>query len=107
MIVLVLTAAIPAFRRASKNFIEASDVSGRYVKQLIYMSLFFFWLAATSFLGTEFMRGAHVIDGVNVWQTVDFQMLGGVITSIIGASMLSTALIYNQIRPSSALTTAK
>jgi hypothetical protein len=74
---------------------------------MILMSLFFFWLAAVSFLGTEFMRGAHVVGGINVWTTVDFQFLGGVITSVIGTSMLSTALVYSQIRPSSALIRTK
>ena len=98
---------VPRLNVAAKSFVEERSVAGQYTKQLIMWSLFFFWLAATSFLGTEFMRGAHIIDGVNVWQTVDFQMLGGVITSIIGASMLSTALIYSQIRPSSALITTK
>ena len=98
---------VPRLKVAAKSFIEERSVAGQYVKQMILISLFFFWLAATSFLGTEFMRDAHIIEGVNVWQTVDFQMLGGVITSIIGASMLSTALIYNKIRPSSALITTK
>ena len=98
---------VPRFNVAAKSFIEKRSVAGQYVKQMILISLFFFWFAAVSFLGTQFMRDAHVIDGINVWQTVDFQMLGGVITSIIGASILSTALIYNQIRPSSALITTK
>jgi len=53
------------------------------------------------------MRGAHVVGGINVWTTVDFQFLGGVVTALIGVSMLSTALIYNQIRPSSALVRTK
>ncbi|MBY9013079.1 MAG: hypothetical protein KGD70_11960 [Candidatus Lokiarchaeota archaeon] len=107
MVVLVMMNFVPRFKVATKKFIEASDVSGRYVKQLILMSLFFFWLAAVSFLGTEFMRGAHVVGGINVWTTVDFQFLGGVITSVIGTSMLSTALVYSQIRPSSALIRTK
>ena len=107
IVVLLLMQFVPRFNVAAKNFIEERSIAGQYVKQMILMSLFFFWLAAVSFLGTEFMRGAHVIDGVNVWQTVDFQMLGGVITSIIGTSMLSTALIYSRIRPSSALITTK
>jgi hypothetical protein len=107
MIILVLMNFVPRFKTATKNFVEATDVAGRYVKQLVYMSLFFFWLAAASFLGTEFMRSAHMVGGINVWTTVDIQFLGGVITSLIGVSMLSTALIYNQIRPSSALLKAK
>jgi hypothetical protein len=102
-VMLLLMQLVPPFKRATKNFVEASDVAGRYVKQLIYMSLFFFWLAAVSFLGTEFMRGAHMVGGINVWTTVDFQFLGGVLSSMVGVSMLSTALIYKQIRPSSAL----
>ncbi len=98
---------VPRLNVAAKSFVEERSVAGQYTKQLIMWSLFFFWFAAVSFLGTEFMRGAHVIDGFNVWTTVDFQFLGGVVTAIIGTSMLSTALIYSQIRPSSALITTK
>ncbi len=98
---------VPAFKKATKKFVEVSDVAGRYVKQLIVMSLFFFWLGAASFLGTSFMADAHVVGGVNVWQTIELQFLGGVITSLIGASMLSTALIYNLVRPSPALIAIK
>ena len=107
LVILPVMNFVPRFKVATKKFMEERNIAGQYVKQLILMSLFFFWLAAVSFLGTEFMRGAHVIDGFNVWTTVDFQMLGGVVTAIIGTSMLSTALIYNQIRPSSALITTK
>jgi len=107
MIVLLMMNFVPRFKVATKKFIEERSVAGQYAKQLIIMSLFFFWLAATSFLGTQFMRDAHVIDGINVWRVVDFQFLGGVVTAIIGTSMLSTALIYNRIRPSSALITTK
>jgi hypothetical protein len=107
IVVLLLMNFVPRLKTASKSFIEERSIAGQYAKQLILMSLFFFWLAATSFLGTQFMRDAHVIDGVNVWQLVDFQMVGGVITAIIGTSMLSTALIYSRIRPSSALITTK
>ena len=107
LVVLLAMNFVPRLKAATKSFIEERNVAGQYVKQLILMSLFFFWLAAVSFLGTEFMRSAHVVGGINVWTTVDFQFLGGVITAIIGTSMLSTALIYNQIRPSSALITTK
>jgi len=107
LVVLLAMNFVPRFKVATKKFIEERNIAGQYVKQMILVSLFFFWLAAVSFLGTEFMRGAHVVDGINVWTTVDFQFLGGVITALIGTSMLSTALIYNQIRPSSALVTTK
>ena len=107
IVVLLMMQFVPRFKVATKSFIEERNVAGQYAKQLIIMSLFFFWFAAVSFLGTQFMRDAHVIGGVNVWQTVNFQFLGGVITAIIGTSMLSTALIYSRIRPSSALITTK
>lgn len=106
-VILLLMHVVPPFKRAATKFIEASDVGGRYVKQLIYMSLFFFWLGAASFLGTSFMADAHVVNGLNIWQTIEIQFIGGVVTSLIGASMLSTALIYNLIRPSSALIKVK
>ena len=107
VLVLLMMNFVPRFKVATKKFIEERSVAGQFVKQMILMSLFFFWLAAVSFLGTEFMRGAHVVGGINVWTTVDFQMVGGVVTALIGTSMLSTALIYNQIRPSSALITTR
>jgi hypothetical protein len=103
MIMLLVMNFVPRLKGAVKSFVEERSIAGQYVKQMILISLFFFWLAATSFLGAEFMRDAHVIDGVNIWQTVDFQFAGGFITTAIGASMLSTALIYSKIRPSPAL----
>ena len=107
LVVILAMNFVPKFNVAVKKFIEERSVAGQYVKQLILMSLFFFWLGATSFLGTTFMADAHVVGGINVWTTIDIQFIGGVITSLIGASMLSTALIYNQIRPSSALIRTK
>ena len=107
LVVLLMMNFVPRLKVATKKFIEERNIAGQYVKQMILISLFFFWLAATSFLGTQFMRDAHVVDGINIWTTVDFQFAGGVITAIIGASLMSTALIYNQIRPSSALITTK
>ena len=103
LIVFLVMNFVPRLKTATKNFVEVSDVAGRYVKQLIIMSMFFFWLGAASFLGTAFMADAHVVGGINVWQMVEVQFIGGVVTSAIGASMLSTALIYNFIRPSPAL----
>jgi len=103
LIVLLMMNFVPRFKLSVKKFMEERSVAGQYVKQMILIALFFFWLGATSFLGTEFMRGAHIIDGVNVWQVVDFQFAGGVIATIVGVSTMSTALIYSRIRPSSAL----
>ncbi len=107
LVILLLMNFVPRLNIATKKFVEERSVAGQYIKQLIYMSLFFFWLGAASFLGTTFMADAHLVNGLNVWQTIEIQFIGGVITSIIGASMLSTALIYSQIRPSSALIKTK
>lgn len=107
LIVFLAMNFVPRLKVAAKNFVEERNVAGQYTKQLIIMSLFFFWLGAASFLGTRFMADAHVVGGINVWQTIELQFLGGVVTSLIGASMLSTALIYSLIRPSPALITTK
>jgi len=107
LIIILMMQFVPRLKVSAKKFIEERSVAGQYVKQMILISLFFFWLTAWTFLGTEFMRDSHYIDGVNVWQVLDFQFAGGIVTAIIGTSMLSTALIYNQIRPSSALITTK
>jgi hypothetical protein len=107
IVVLLVMNFVPRLKIAVKKFIEERSIAGQYVKQLILMALFFFWLGAASFLGTTFMADAHIVNGVNIWQTIEIQFIGGVITSIIGASMLSTALIYSQIRPSAALIAIK
>ena len=103
IIVFLVMNFVPRLKTSAKKFVEERNVAGQYVKQLIIMAMFFFWLGAASFLGTGFMANAHVVGGINVWQTIEIQFLGGVVTSLIGASMLTTALIYSQIRPSSAL----
>jgi len=100
--VLLVLYFVPRAKVAATKFLEERSIVGQYMKQLILMSLFFFWLGAVSFLGTEFMRAAHVEGGINVWQTIDLQFYGGVVTTAIGATMLSTALIYHKIRPTSA-----
>ena len=98
---------VPRLNVAAKKFVEERNIAGQYVKQLILMAMFFFWLGAASFLGTSFMADAHVVGGINVWEMIEIQFIGGVVTSLIGASMLTTALVYSQIRPSSALITTK
>ena len=107
IVVFLVMNFVPRLNVATKKFVEERNISGQYVKQLILMAMFFFWLGAASFLGTSFMADAHVVGGINVWEMVEIQFIGGVVTSVIGASMLTTALVYSQIRPSSALITTK
>jgi len=107
LVVFLAMNFVPRLNVAAKKFVEERDISGQYVKQLILMAMFFFWLGAASFLGTSFMADAHVVGGINVWEMIEIQFIGGVVTSLIGASMLTTALVYSQIRPSSALITTK
>ena len=107
LMVLGIVLIIPATRKGLLSFTAKGDrISGNVARQLIMMSLFFFWLAAFSFLGSEFMRSAHIIDGLNIWQTVQIQFFGGVATALTGSSMLAGGLILYQIkRPSSLITT--
>jgi hypothetical protein len=72
-------------------------------KQLVMMSMFFFWLSLVSFLGTNFMRAAHVVDGINIWQLVEAQNIGGISTAVIGGSMLGVGMLLKQISASKSL----
>jgi Sec-independent protein secretion pathway component TatC len=104
--ILGIVLILPATRKGLLSFLAPGEtrMSGNVARQLIMMSLFFFWLAAFSFLGSEFMRNAHVIDGVNIWSTIQIQFVGGIVTALIGSSMLAGGLIVSQIkRPSSLL----
>jgi hypothetical protein len=106
LMILGIVLIIPATRKGLLSFLATGEtrMSGNVARQLIMMSLFFFWLAAFSFLGSEFMRNAHVIDGVNIWSTIQIQFVGGIVTALIGSSMLAGGLIVSQIkRPSSLL----
>jgi len=99
LILLGIVLIIPATRKGLLSFTAKGDrITGNVARQLIMMSLFFFWLAAFSFLASEFMRGAHVINGINVWQTVEIQFFGGIATALIGSSMLAGGLILRQIK---------
>ena len=106
LMILGIILILPATRKGLLSFLATGEtrMSGNVARQLIMMSLFFFWLAAFSFLGSEFMRNAHVIDGVNIWSTIQIQFFGGIVTALIGSSMLAGGLIVSQIkRPSSLL----
>ena len=105
LMLLALVLIIPATRKGLLSFTATGGearMSGNVARQLIMMSLFFFWLAAFSFLGSEFMRNAHIVDGFNVWQTVEIQFFGGIATALTGSSLLAGGLIFHQIkRPTS------
>ena len=74
-------------------------------RQLTYMSVFFLFLAAFSFLGSGFMADAHIVGGVNVWEIVAIQNIGGVVTAVIGSSMLVSGLLYKKFKSPQSLTT--
>ena len=108
LMVLGLVLIIPATRKGLLSFTAKegmeSRISGNVARQLIMMSLFFFWLAAFSFLGSQFMRDAHVVDGVNLWQVVEIQFYGGITTALIGSSMVAGgAIVYKVKRPSASI----
>ncbi|MHA1618890.1 MAG: hypothetical protein ACTSVZ_06370, partial [Promethearchaeota archaeon] len=79
---------------------------GNIARQIMVMSLFFFWLSIVSFLGTNFMAGAHVVSSINIWQLVEIQTIGSYVTSAIGISMLGGGLIVKQFMPSHSVTTS-
>lgn len=107
-ILLLVFYLYPGTRRGIKAFMDKENrIAGTLSRQLIMMSVFFFWMAAVSFLGTTFMRDAHVIEGVNVWEFVGWQITTGYVITIIGSSMLVSGLIIHKFKPSKSLTTIK
>lgn len=69
------------------------------------MSVFFIWFAFVSFLGTTFMAGAHVVDGINYWELVEIQSIGGYATAIAGSTFLASGLVTKYLKPSVITTT--
>ncbi|MHA1746579.1 MAG: hypothetical protein ACTSWW_11300 [Promethearchaeota archaeon] len=105
LMVLILL-LIPPVRTSLQNFTAAENRwTGKVAQQLMVMSLFVFWLSLVSFLGTTFMAGAHVVDGVNIWEIVQIQTYGSYITLAAGVSMLGGGFILKQFNPSKALIT--
>jgi hypothetical protein len=104
MVVIVLL--IPPMRRSVQKFASAENrMTGNVAQQIIVMSIFFFWLSIVSFLGTNFMAGAHMSYGVNIWELVQAQNIGAWTTGILGISMLSGGFILKQFKPSRSLIT--
>ena len=83
-----------------KSFTEKDNrFSGNVGRQLMLVSFILLWLSAISFLGTGFMADAHVVSGINVWQLIEIQSIGGYITLFGGVSTLSAGLIFNKFKP--------
>ena len=110
ILILVFLAPWPKspIKKAFKSFSSRENRWGSGVgRQLAMMSIFFFWFGFISFLGSGFMADAHIVSGVNVWEIVQIQNIGGWVTTITGVSMLTTGLIYNKIKaPPSIITTS-
>jgi len=104
--VLVVLLAVPASNKGLQKFISQENTITRNVgRQLMMMSVFFFWLGGASFLGSGFMKDAHVVNGINVWEMIQLQTLVAWITTIIGTSMLTGGILYSQLKPTKIRTT--
>ena len=100
VLIVLIIGLIPFGKNPIRNTVKSYTTSenkwgGTRAVQLMLMSTFLFWLAAVSFLGSTFMADAHTIDGVNVWQTVGYQFVGGAIIAVAGSSMLASGLILH------------
>jgi len=106
LMVLVVLLAVPASNKGLQKFISQENTITRNVgRQLMMMSVFFFWLGGASFLGSGFMKDAHVVNGINVWEMIQLQTLVAWITTIIGTSMLTGGILYSQLKPTKIRTT--
>ena len=105
-LLVILVLIIPPVRKSVQKFASAENkFTGKVAQQIMLMSMFFFWLSLMSFLGTNFMASAHVVQGVNLWQLVEIQSIGAYATLITGVSMLSGGFILKQFNPSKSLIT--
>jgi hypothetical protein len=103
---VILVLILPHVRKSVQKFASAENrFTGNVAQQIMLMSIFFFWLSLTSFLGTNFMASAHVVQGINVWELVEIQSIGAYTTLIAGVSMLGGGFILKQFKPSRALIT--
>ncbi|MHA2006740.1 MAG: hypothetical protein ACXABO_04335 [Promethearchaeota archaeon] len=100
MIILIVAYVYPATRQGIKNFTSKENRMVRSLsRQLTVMSAFFFFLGVMSFMMTGFLANAHVVEGINVWQTIELQMMGGIAVTVVGTSMLSGGLILHFVKP--------
>ena len=51
------------------------------------------------------MSGAHVLQGINVWETLQIQSIGAWVTGISGGTMLASGLITNQVKSMRSIST--
>jgi hypothetical protein len=105
-LIVMIVLFVPWVRSSIKSYAASESTIARTVgRQLVVISMIFFWLSIISFTGTHFMAEAHVVSGINVWELIDIQTYGAVATLIGGISTLSVGLIYNKIKPPHSLIT--
>ena len=105
-LVLILL-IIPPVRNSLQTFVSTENkMTGNISRQIMMMSLFFFWFSFVSLLGTNFMAGAHMVNGVNYWQLVEIQSIGTYVTAFAGISMLGGGFLVKQFKPSTTLITS-
>lgn len=107
LVVLVIILIVSKVQGVNVNAYAGLDsaLAGNISRQLIMMSVFFFWLSFMSFMGTSFMAGAHVVNGINVWELVEIQTIGGVATAIAGSTMLAGGFVTKIFLPSTRIST--
>jgi len=106
-LLVILVLVIPPVRKSLVKFASAENrFTGNVAQQIMMMSMFFFWLSIMSFLGTNFMASAHLVQGINTWQLVEIQSIGAYTALITGVSMLGGGFILKQFKPSNSLITS-
>ena len=101
-LILILPYPRSPIKRSLQSFSSPENKwSPGIARQLAFMSVFFFFLGFLSFLGSGFMRDAHIVGGVNIWEIVQIQFAGGLVTVTIGSSMLVGGLVLHKLKRSS------
>jgi hypothetical protein len=105
-LVLILLVIPPLGKSIIKFTATENQMTGNIARQIMMMSLFFFWLSFVSFIGTNFMAGAHFVSGINIWEIVEIQTIGSYVTSAVGLTMLGGGFVVKQFMSSHSVTTS-
>ncbi|MHA2390731.1 MAG: hypothetical protein ACXAEX_02080 [Promethearchaeota archaeon] len=87
-----------------RSFItEETRFAGNTVRQLVLIGGILLSYSLVSIFGQHFMREAHLVAGVNTWEFVQAQFIGGISIGIASVTTFSSAVVLAQLQKRSNL----
>jgi len=105
LILLVVVYVYTGTRQVIVKFTSKENRMTRSLsRRLTMMTIFYLSLAFVSFAGTEILKSAHVIDRINYWEFIEFQIMSEVIITAVSSTMLTGGLILDFVKPAPNIT---